>query len=136
MRLEIVPGVGVGPVCLGMSPRQVLDVFPEEQKWEHWMGGNLNDALLFHGLVFIFDKCESAGPLPDARLERIFVRGREDAMLLGKPVSSWDKSAIVGRLRDEGHTVEEWTEGYFVERKIWLSFTGDQISFIDIYVDY
>jgi hypothetical protein len=66
MRLEIIPGIGIGPVQRGMSPPQVLEALPEKHQYEEWMGGNLNDSLLFHGLIFSFDKCNPAGPLPGA----------------------------------------------------------------------
>src|SRR3954471_7199095 len=111
MRLEIVPGMGIGPVHRGMSPAQVLEAFPEDQQYEDWMGGNLNDALLFHGLVFTFDKCDSHGPLPNARLEQIAVHGREDATLYCRPLREWDKQAILDRLRQDGHVVDEMANG-------------------------
>ena len=107
MQLEIVPSIGIGPVTRGMSPAQVLEAFPEKQRYEEWMGGNLNDSLLFHGLIFTFDKCSSSGPLPDARLEQITVHQREDATLYGKRINQWDKPHILGRLRQEGHAVDE-----------------------------
>jgi hypothetical protein len=136
MRLEIIPGIGIGPVRRGMSPAQVLEAFPEDQKYEHWMGGNLNDSLLFHGLVFTFDKCNSSGPLPEARLEQIAVHGREDATLYGKGVSDWNKQSILERLRQEGHAVDVMDNGCLgVVGKLELCFAeGGELDWVEIYV--
>jgi hypothetical protein len=67
-RLDIHPGVGIGPIRHGMRPAEVLAVFPEPQVYEDWMGGNLNDALLFRGLRLHFSKCDSRAPLADSTL--------------------------------------------------------------------
>jgi hypothetical protein len=53
--LELYPGEGIGLVRIGMSPAEVLAVLDEPQVYEKWMGGNLNDSLLFRGLLFHFD---------------------------------------------------------------------------------
>ena len=66
-RLDIQLGVGIGQIKLGMHPDDVVEAFAEGQICEHWMGGNLNDAILFHGLRLHFDKCSAAGPLADSR---------------------------------------------------------------------
>jgi hypothetical protein len=105
MRLDIRPD-GIGPVTLGMRPADVLALFPEQQKWESWMGGNLNDALLFHGLVFGFSDCDSRAPLPNSRLESIIVRDREGAEFLERPLASWRREELLARLRELGRTVE------------------------------
>ena len=62
--LDVIPGQGIGPVRLGMRPAEVLAVFFEPQVYEDWMGGNLNDALRFHGLRFHFTDCDARAPLP------------------------------------------------------------------------
>lgn len=136
MRLEIVPGIGIGPVQRGMSPAAVLAVFPEDQRYEDWMGGNRNDSLLFHGLIFTFDKCNSSGPLQDARLEQIIVHRREDSTLYGRPVGSWDKHSILRRLRQEGHTVTEMPNGCLgIIGKLELDFAASgELDWIEIYV--
>ena len=65
---EINPGVGVGPVTFGQSPSEVQAAMAEQQMYEDWMGGNLNDALLFRGLRLHFSKCDSRAPLADSTL--------------------------------------------------------------------
>ena len=90
--MDIVPGVGVGPIRLGMTPADVRRALPEpEAGWEPWAGGNCNDSLLFRGLRLRFSRCDGRGPLPDAVLWGIQVhRSREDAALLGRPLAGWD----------------------------------------------
>ena len=41
--MEIIPKVGIGPLHFGMNPDQVRALFAEEETYEDWMGGNLND---------------------------------------------------------------------------------------------
>ena len=125
MRLEIHPGAGIGRVRLGMSPAEVEAVFTEPHKYEEWMGGNLNDALLFHGLIFTFDVCDGRGPLPHARLNLIEVRGRADVDLLGQPLHGWTADDIGRRLREQGHAVTTDRHSVRIPGKLELSFDGD-----------
>ena len=84
-----------------MNPAEVLARFPEEQIYEDWMGGNLNDALLFHGLIFLFDRCDSTGPLPDARMDEFIVHGRDDVRLWHRPVASWSRDSVMNYLLEK-----------------------------------
>ena len=93
--LEIKPLEGVGSVTFGMTPDEVISILGAEQVYEGWMGGNLNHALLYHGLILMFDCCNSHGPLKDAQLTDIDVHQREDAILFGKPVSEWTKQDLL-----------------------------------------
>jgi hypothetical protein len=105
-QLHITPGVGIGPIRLGMHPHEVAAVFGEQQVYEKWMGGNLNDAILFHGLVLSFDKCDGKGPLASSRLDWIIVYHREDAYLFGRPMTDWGRNELFGRLNQEGFAPE------------------------------
>ena len=84
--LELLPGEGVGPLRFGMSPSEAQGAFTEPPVYEEWMGGNLNDSILFRGLVAGFDRHDSAGPLANSRLIEFRVRGREDIVLAGRAV--------------------------------------------------
>ena len=87
--LHLLPNEGIGNVRFGMNPAQVRSNFPEEETYEDWMGGNLNDALLFRGIIFLFDSEDSFGPLPDSKMTTFIVRGREDVYLGGSPIEWW-----------------------------------------------
>jgi hypothetical protein len=65
---DLVPNERVGPAHFGLRPAQVTSVMGETELYEDWMGGNLNDSLLFRGLILGFDRCDANGPLPDGRL--------------------------------------------------------------------
>jgi hypothetical protein len=52
----------LGYLRFGMSPVQIKDLLGNQLVWENWMGGNLNNALCYHGLVLVFDLCNGAGP--------------------------------------------------------------------------
>lgn len=65
MILDILPWTGLGPLRFGMKPNEVRRAFDEDQVYEDWMGGNLNDSLLYRGLILGFDKEDSRGPLKD-----------------------------------------------------------------------
>ncbi len=125
-RLDIQLGVGIGQIKLGMHPDDVVEAFAESQICEHWMGGNLNDAILFHGLRLHFDKCSAAGPLADSRLCWIVVHQREDAHLFDRPTSDWTKEGILQRLIEEGYTPQTPENGDVeVPGYVGLSFNKD-----------
>ena len=46
-----------------MSPDEVVALMGEEQTYEDWMGGNLNDSLLYHHLIIGFDKYDGLSPV-------------------------------------------------------------------------
>jgi hypothetical protein len=125
--LEIYPGKGIGPILLGMHPQRVVSIFHEKQVYESWMGGNLNDAILFHGMRLHFDKCNGAGPLPGARLVLIVVHQREDAILFGRRMKDWSKEEIFQYLDDENWDPEKLANGDICTKKPYLemSFLAD-----------
>ena len=67
--MELEPGKGLGPIKFGMTPKEVTSIMGEEQVYESWMGGNLNDSLLYPGIIITFDACDSQGPLVDSKVD-------------------------------------------------------------------
>jgi hypothetical protein len=67
--MELEPGKGLGPIKFGMSPKEVMTIMGDEQVYEPWMGGNLNDSLLYPGIIIRFDSCNSKGPLDNSKVE-------------------------------------------------------------------
>jgi len=125
-RLEIHPGEGIGPVRLGMRPAEVLAIFLEPQVYEEWMGGNLNDALLFHGLRLHFSDCDARAPLPNSTLNWIVIHQREDTYLFGRPVGEWRKDAVVRELRARGYDVQTTPNGDVeMPQQMGMSFDED-----------
>lgn len=118
-----------------MRPAEVLTAFPEPQVYEDWMGGNLNDALLFPGLRLHFDDCDSRAPLPDGRLNWIVIHKRPDAHLFGRPVGEWTKDAVLQELRAQGYDALRPPNGDVdVCRKLGLSFADDgRLVWVEVY---
>jgi hypothetical protein len=119
-----------------MTAAAVLDAFPEEQRCEDWMGGNLNDSLLFHRLIVTFDQHGSYGPLPEARLEQMVLHQREDATLYGTPLDAWDERSLRDRLSRDGHVVDATTDGCLgITGKLEISFgKSGKIERVEIYL--
>jgi hypothetical protein len=92
--LEIVPLQGLGPIRFGMSPVEVRASFKSNEVYEDWMGGNLNDSILYSGIIFSFDRCDSQGPLPGSKLIRIIIHDRHDVLLWGSSMNKWTKTKI------------------------------------------
>ena len=109
--LVVNPGRGLGPIKLGMSPAEVLSHVDEEQAYEEWMGGNLNDALTFRGMRLHFDKCDSHGPLEDSKLTWIVIKDRDNVSLFGSSMASWTRDAIIEELNSRGFDVEQSDNG-------------------------
>jgi hypothetical protein len=125
-RLDIHPGEGIGRIRHGMQPAEVLAVFNEPRVYEHWMGGNLNDALLFHGLRLHFSECDSRAPLPGSRLNWVVIHQREDAFLFERPMHEWTKDTLIRELRLRGYDVETPPNGDVeVPRQLGMSFEED-----------
>jgi hypothetical protein len=122
-QLAIYPGIGVGPIRLGMRPAEVLFVFGEAQVYENWMGGNLNDALLFHGMRLHFGNCDARAPLPESTLNWIVIHQRDGVLLFDRPMKTWTKNSIFHELRSRGYAVEALANGDIeVPGKLSLSF--------------
>jgi hypothetical protein len=134
MALHIHPGEGIGPVRLGMRPAEVLEVFPEPQVYEDWMGGNLNDALLFHGLRLHFSDCDARAALPNSTLNWIVVHQRKDAFLFGQPLVEWTKEAVAAELQARGYDVQTPPNGDVeVPRQIGMSFdAGGRLIWVEL----
>ena len=129
MPLDIIPGVGIGSIARGSSARDVVATVSEQEQYEDWMGGNNEDARLFHGLMFWFGR-------EDDRLHTIVVYGREDATLFGQPLAFWTRDSIRQRLRDEGYAVESLSNGDLgVKGKLELSFDPDgELTRAEVYL--
>lgn len=102
--MEIIPKVGIGPLRFGMGPDQVRALFFEKETYEKWMDGNLNDSILYRGLILGFDLCDAWGPLATSRFREIHLYRREDALLWGKYVLDWSKADALGYVESMGFT--------------------------------
>jgi hypothetical protein len=121
--MEIRLGEGIGPISHGMTPAEVRAAFPEPEGYEEWMGGNLNDALLFRGLIVSFTRCDAFGPLPDALVAGIQALGREDLTLDGVPLRQWTRAALRAWLDRRGLAWTETESGWLcAPPRIWFGF--------------
>ena len=84
--MEILPKIGLGPLRFGMTPSEVKALLGSHRTYEPWMGGNLNDSLLYPGLIIGFDKCDASGPLPNSKIVEFRLHGRTDVTFLNEPL--------------------------------------------------
>jgi len=132
--MEIIPNIGLGPLRFGMSPKQVRSLLDEPEVYEDWMGGNLNDSLLYKGMILGFDWHDAYGPLPFSEFRGAQINMREDVVVLGKRLLDWKKLSLTDRLEKESVAYEleacgdirvpEWSLAFSFddqERLIWLS---------------
>lgn len=134
--MDIFPKSGVGALRFGMSPAEVRSIFPENETYEEWMGGNRNDSLLYHGLIFSFDKCDGAGPLTNSRFDQAQVFGRKDVRLWRSPVNSWTFAGVTGHLDAEGihYEVSKHANIYVKSLSLILSFDEQaKLEYIEIW---
>ncbi|SFH62190.1 hypothetical protein [Planctomicrobium piriforme] len=126
-RLDIHLGVGIGPIRFGMKPAEVLQAFQEPQLYEDWMGANLNDSLLYQGLILGFSECDGAGPLADSILTDITIHQRENAHLFGQPMGEWTEKALIQELQEREYQVKEQWHGVIdLWKQFGMSFDGDE----------
>lgn len=99
--LEIRPGIGYGPLRLGMRPSIVRDLMGPFLDYDAWDDGNLNDSLIYEGVRLWFNGCDSRGPLSNSRLEVIEVR-RPDVIVFGCAFADWTEAELVAELLARG----------------------------------
>ena len=100
--MEIIPKVGIGPLRFGMAPDQVRELFCEDETYEDWMGGNLNDSILYRGLILEFDLCDAWGPVAGSKFREVRLYRRQDAKLWGKHILDWSKAGLMSYLESSG----------------------------------
>lgn len=106
--LEIVTEEVGGWLRLGLGPSAVADLLGEPGAAEDWMGGNLNEAFAYPGMLLLFDNCDGNGPLPDAELQMIQIVAHSGVLVLGKGMRDWRRQSLRTRLAQDGwYVVEE-----------------------------
>jgi hypothetical protein len=133
-RIDILPGTGLGNVRLGMRLLQVVVALPEAQIYENWMGGNLNDALLFHGIRLHFDAYDAHSPLSTSRLSLLVIHQRENVYLFDQAIEQWTKDTVLEALNSrafQSHTLDNGD--LQVTPGLTLSFTNDgRLDWVEI----
>jgi hypothetical protein len=102
--LTILPGIGVGPIRLGMSREEFLFWFKEPWDSSGWDDGNLDDFMLYRGLRVEFSKYTEYGSLSEERLYSIEVLPRPDVRLFGRRLEEWQWSELFNYLESVGYT--------------------------------
>ena len=100
--MEILPNIGIGEIRFGMRPKEVRERLSEAETYEDWMGGNLNDSLLYRGLILGFDAHNARGPLAHSRFTEVRLNRREDAVIWGKNLFAWTNLSIAEHLERTG----------------------------------
>jgi hypothetical protein len=126
--MDLIPDLGIGSVRFGMSPAEVVACFPEEQTYEDWMGGNRNDSLLYHGLIFGFDSHDNVGPLAHSRLVEVTIFGREDARLWEQAIGHWSKELVTQHLERNSIPYESQQNGDVMIRPQSLSLSFNELD--------
>ena len=129
--LQIIPNVGIGPLRFGMNPDEVRRRFPEKETYEDWMRGNLNDSLLYRGLILEFDACDSHGPLTHSRFSGLRLNRREDATLWGRGLFDWTKTSIGHHLENNGIAYESLENGDILVASLSTSMSFDESDLLE-----
>ena len=135
--MEVIPNNGLGPLRFGMSPEQVRSLLEEPETYEEWMGGNLNNSLLYKGLIIGFDACDAYGPLAHSKFCEASIHYRDDVVIMGKRLLDWSRSAVIDRLEEESlsYTLSPDTDIRVAELSLAFSFGDeDQLIFLEMWV--
>jgi len=134
--MEIIPNIGLGHLRFGMSPTQVRALFEEPETYEEWMGGNLNDSLLYKGLIIEFDGHDAYGPLAHSKFCGVRINERVDAVIFGQRLLDWSRSALIDRLEHESvsYILEPSGDVSVAELSLAFSFSDiDQLIFVELW---
>lgn len=88
-------GQGIGEVRFNMTPLEVQSKFGSKFYGEDWMGGNLNDSLLYRNLILTFDDYDSIGPLKNSKLVFIKTNASSQILLQGKALSEITRDELL-----------------------------------------
>ena len=90
-------GQGIGCVQFNMAPLDVQSRFGKKYHCAEWMGGNLNDSLLYRDLILTFDECDSAGPISNSKLVFIKANASSQILLQGKALSVITRDELLSK---------------------------------------
>jgi hypothetical protein len=133
--MEIHPKHGIGDITFGMSPDQAQLIMNEPSTYERWMGGNLNDALTYSGLVLRFDKQNAVGPLPTAQLKEIWADNSRAFTFYDRIFWDEDRTELELILIDLGvdyilRGPFQWGSELFIQEYSWtVAFGSDENPF-------
>jgi len=123
---EIKPKVGVGQAAFGMTPAEVKAILGAEAEWQEWMEGNLNDSLLYPGMIIGFDKYDAYGPLSYGRVREFRLHQDSSATLFGEKLMGMPGNRLLQSLRANGHVVNEEHAGYLLVASQRIAFDVDE----------
>lgn len=123
--LQLPLGRRSGILSLGQKPSEVMDLLGAPTAREDWMGGNLNEAITYPGLLLLFDECDATAPLPDSQLELVQAVDSSGLMVLGRRMNEWDNNKLQSRLTDEGWHVVRENHATLVLPEIGVGFSFD-----------
>lgn len=124
--MELIPKIGIGPLRFGMRPSEVKDVLGPEHGYESWMGGNLNDSLLYSGMILGFDRCDSRGPLNDSKLIEFRINQNADIHFLQKPVFKITGNEFCQTLEQHNINIEREPNGYMFLPELNIELEPDE----------
>jgi hypothetical protein len=124
--MEVLPNIGLGTIRFGMRPAQVRGLMLEPETYEEWMGGNLNDSLLYRGLILGFDACDAYGPLADSHFTDVGLNRRQDAVIWGQSLLAWTKASIADHLERNAISYELPDNGDLVVSSLSLEMSFDK----------
>ena len=123
--MELIPKVGLGQVRFGMRPSEVKTILGPGNHYELWMGGNLNDSLLYPGIIASFDKCDSRGPLNDSKLVEFRINRNANIQFLNKPVFEVTEQELLQTLERNNIKIEK-RNGYLVLPELNVELEPDE----------
>jgi len=103
------------------------------------MGGNLNDSLLYPGLIVGFDKCDGRGPLNDSKLVEFRINEKADVTFLNRPIFGMLQNELLQRLTRHNIRSERNLSSYVLPdlhmevdlddqgRVTWVEFSGQSL---------
>ena len=100
------------------------------------MGGNLNDSILYRGLIIGFDLCDTWGPLARSKFREVRLHRREDVILWGKSILHWCKADAIDYLESNGfaYRLSNWGDLSVPQSSLVLSFDDlDRLDYLEMW---
>ena len=119
-----------------MSLEEVKSLMNENEVYEDWMGGNLNFALSYPGLILSFSDCDPSGPLPNSTFNGFRLYKRKDLEFFGQPFESWTITTFEKELNNKSinYTKEKYEDIYEIaipSISLLLNFESNKLTYAE-----
>jgi len=106
-----------------MRPSDVCTLLGDEQQYEEWMGGNLNDFMFYKGILIGFGGENEESPAESSGVVLFELHCDQPLSLYGETLGAASKADLLHLLRRRGLPFQETSRNVVRVKEVGLQFT-------------